>query len=312
VPTPRPPQSEDEYGIRDEAVDRRAAAGDVRPADFAGEGAGPDPVQPRRSALKWDLFLGGFGFPWTPGAVARWVLISVWAVVTLWLARLAGSLGIGGAGPAGNDMLVFGGVVAGVLTAMGALVFGTVTAALAAIHGLTILSETSAGNDRIECWPNIGLFLEWIGNLFYVFNAAAICVALAVGLGWLLPGARAALIGLTTFFLFPFLLLCELESDSPFLPASALVLASIRRQGLSWLLFYVEAACLLLAAGALANFARPRIDSRLGVLLGGMMFAAVVMIYFRLLGRLAWFCSIETDETEEEETGGEQQTLDDP
>ena len=74
------------------------------------------------------------------------------------------------------------------------------------------------------------------------------------------------------------------------------MLATLWKRGLYWLLFYAETGCLLAAGAALAALAARWIDSRLGVLLGGPLFAAVVMIYFRLLGRLAWFCSIETDE----------------
>jgi len=297
VPKPRPPQSEDEYEIKEEAVVRQAAVQAIDAADLPVEQGAPDEEHPRRAAMKWNLFLRGYGFPWTPGAMARWCVISVWAVAALWLARLFFGLGIGGAGPAaGNEMALFGGVLAGVLAGLGAMIFGLVFAALAAIYGLTIVTETSAGNDRIESWPNAGLFLEWLGNLFYVFNAAALCVALAVALDWVLPGARAALIGITTFFLFPFLLLCELESNSAFVPASALVLATLWKRNNHWLLFYAETACLFLGAGALMVLAAPWINSGVAALLGGPLVAAVVMIYFRLLGRLAWFCSIETEE----------------
>ena len=78
-------------------------------------------------------------------------------------------------------MSSFGIVIESVLTGLGAIVFGAVFAALASIHGLTILTETAAGNDRIERLANIGLFLEWFGNLFYVINAAALAAALACG-----------------------------------------------------------------------------------------------------------------------------------
>jgi hypothetical protein len=300
VPTLRRPQGDDEYEIADEPAEHPAVAEAVQRLESHDDQDGPEVQRWRRSPMEWNRFRDGFGFPWMPGAVSRWIFISVMAIIPLWLAGVALALGIGGGGSAGNEVGAFAGAVAGVLAGMGAVVFGVVFAALAAIHGLTILTETSAGNDRIECWPNIWLFLDWIGNLFYVFNAAVICVALACGLGWLVPGARAAVTGLTVFFLFPLLLLCELEANSAFMPVSGLVFATLWRCGRSWLSFYVESACLLVAAGTLlALFGRNNggyLGRYLGVILAGLLFAAVVMIYFRLLGRLGWLCSIEMEE----------------
>ena len=200
-------------------------------------------------------------------------------------------------------MVVFGGVLGGVLAGLGAIVFACVFAVLAAIHGLTIVTETSAGNDRIESWPDLGLFLNWVGNLFYVFNAAVLCLALAQLLNWLVPGAHAAIVGVTTFLLFPILLLCELEANSAFLPVSRLVFTSLWRQGRCWLLYYAESACLLLAAAAFVAFAGPLMGRTVGTALVGALFAAVAMIYFRLLGRLAWHCSIEAEDEPAPEQG---------
>ena len=215
--------------------------------------------------------------------------------------RVAGAIvvanAIGRSSPAaGGAMSSFGIVIGSVLTGLGGIVFGAVFAALASIHGLTILTETAAGNDRIESWPNIGLFLEWFCNLFYVINAAALSAALACALGALVPPARGAVIGVVEFLVFPFLLMSELEANSAFMPVSQLVFASLWRQARPWTSFYVQSGCLLVAAVALPVLASPHIDSRLGVVFGGLIVAAVAMIYFRLLGRLAWHCSIEKED----------------
>ena len=173
--------------------------------------------------------------------------------------------------------------------------------AVAAIHGLTILLETTAGNDRMENWPNVGLFLDWIGDLWFMINSAAVSVALGLGLNWLLPGllgTRETMVAITVFFVFPILLLCTLESDSPFLPVSSVVFASLGRHGIAWLAFYAAGRHLLAAAGALVLLSGPAAWPRLAILLAALLFSAVVMIYFRLLGRLAFYCSVEPEEEE--------------
>jgi hypothetical protein len=300
VPKPRRAAPGDVFGLEGDTAGHRTVAKAIERVAVDDQ-AEAEEDELRRPTMEWNLFLGGFGFPWTPSAVMRWGLISIWAVMAGWLAAKAWEVGVGNMYSA----------VAGTLTGLGAAIFGTGCVCVAAIHGLTILTETSAGNDRIETWPNLGLFLEWLGNLFYVVNAAMLCVALGFGLDWLMSGARPIVIGAVTFFLFPILLLCELEAGSAFLPVSGPVFASLWRRGLAWLLFYLETGCLLAAAGGLVVYVGAGINQplRFGwVVLGALLFSAVVMIYFRLLGRLAYFCSVETeDEAEgsEEDTGEE-------
>ena len=118
---------------------------------------------------------------------------------------------------------------------------------------------------------------------------------------WLLRGEYPVVVAAVFFFVFPILLLAELESDSAFLPVSRLVLASLWRCGRAWLSFYTASGGLIAVAGALMIGAGLKVDSRLLVLFGAMLFAAVVMIYFRLLGRLAYYCSVEIEDEEETE-----------
>ena len=67
--------------------------------------------------------------------------------------RLAYCLGIGGQLPAGDALAVSGSVVAGVLTGLGEVVFGMVCLAVAAIHGLTILTETTPAMTASSAGP---------------------------------------------------------------------------------------------------------------------------------------------------------------
>ena len=305
LPKPHKPRRHEEYDLEDDddapprgSLASRAALSKADIDELE------DDDQPRkkkrRPKMEWGLLLGGFAFPWTPGAVMQWLLIAIWAATAGWLAHEADAMGIKeGLGTAS----IYQTIVA-LLAALGAMLAGVGCAGVAAIHGLTILLETTAGNDRMENWPNVGLFLDWIGELWFVFNTAAISVLLGLGLNWLLPElltSRDLTVAVTVFLLFPVLLLCTLESNSPFVPISTVVFASLGRQCIAWLAFYFQSGCLLAAAAALVYYLGPLLDLRAAIPLAALLFSAVVMIYFRLLGRLAFGCSVEPEEEEEEE-----------
>ena len=304
VPKPHKPRRREEYDLEgDDATLRGSSAsvGRLSQADIDKLEEDDEPQKKkRRPKMEWQLFLGGFGFPWTPGAVMQWLLIAIWAAMAGWLTHSAIALGIDQ--PLGEANMYQ--TIVAMLAALGALIAGVGCAGVAAIHGLTILLETTAGNDRMENWPNVGLFLDWIGQLFFMFNTAAISVVLGLGLDWLLPdllGSREVTVAITVFFVFPILLLCTLETDSPFLPVSSVVLASLGRQGIAWLAFFIQSGSLLAAAAAMVYYLGPQLEPRLAIPLAALLFSAVVMIYFRLLGRLAFYCSVEPDEEEEVE-----------
>jgi hypothetical protein len=308
VPKPhvprRPADYEDEYQLQED--DRQphgalAAGGMLTADDIAAleEDEARQKKKRRRPKMEWQLFIGGFAFPWSPGAVTRWLLIAFWAVAAGWLTHSAIALGVQEGLGAGN---IYQTIVA-LLAGLGAVLAGVACAAVASIHGLTILLETTAGNDRMENWPNVGLFLDWVHDLWFIVNTAAVSLLLGWGLDWLLPnllGVPGAAAAIAVFFVFPILLLCALETDSPFLPVSGVVLASLGRHGIPWLAFYLQAAGLLAAAGLACALIWP-LAPPLAVPLAALLFSAVVMIYFRLLGRLAFYCSAEPEMEEVEE-----------
>jgi hypothetical protein len=299
VPKPAKPRRREEYVVEED--DSLPAHGQLTAADIAAlEQEEPPRKKKRRPKMEWQLFIGGFGFPWSPGAVLRWLLIALWAALAGGLIHAALAMGITEGLAEAN---IYETIVA-MLAGLGAVLAGLACAGVAAIHGLTILLETTAGNDRMENWPNVTLFLDWVGDLWFIFNTAVVSVALGLGLAWLAPDlivSRETTVAVAIFFVFPVLLLCVLETDSPFLPLSTVVLASLGRHGIAWLAFYVQVGGLLAAAAALVHHLGPQSDLRLAVPLGGMLFSAVVMIYFRLLGRLAFYCSVETEAEESPE-----------
>jgi hypothetical protein len=304
IPKPSKRSRHGEYELRedDESPTARAAArGTLTVAELEALDAEEEPKKKRRRPkMQWQLVIGGFGFPWTRGAVMRWLLIAAWATVAGWLTRWAVDLGIGQSFVEAN---IYHTIVA-LLAAFGAIVTGGACASIAGIHGMTILLETTAGNDRIENWPNVSFFLDWIGQLWFLFNTVVVSLFLGFGFHWLLAdilGSRLYTVTVVVFFAFPLLLLCTLETDSPFLPASAVVFASLGRNGIAWLAFYCQASCLLAAEAVIAYYLTGSLEPRMAIPLIALLFAAGVMIYFRLLGRLAFYCSCEPEIQEEEE-----------
>ena len=91
--------------------------------------------------------------------------------------------------------------------------------------------------------------------------------------------------------LFPWLLLSMLEANSPLVPISKAVCGSLLRKWRTWLAFYMETIPLLLSIGASAIAAMLLGSLPLAIPVLAMTMVAVLMIYFRLLGRLAWCCS---------------------
>ena len=177
----------------------------------------------------------------------QWLLIAIWAAVTGLLTRSALLLGLHQElerPTCTRPSRTSGG--------LGAPLAGLCCVGIAAIHGMTILLETTAGNDRMENWPNVGLSLDWAGELWYIFNTAVVSILLGLGLDWFCvnpPTIRDIPVMIVVFVTFPILLLCTLESGSPFVPISARVFVSLGRHTVAWLTFYLQSGSLLAAAG---------------------------------------------------------------
>jgi hypothetical protein len=87
--------------------------------------------------------------------------------------------------------------------------------------------------------------------------------------------------------LYPIALMSALEANSIWVPLTLPVLMSLLRWWWAWLTFYLLAG--LLAAGLAAVFLFSVASSQdLLQLVLGPLTAAAALVYFRLLGRLAW------------------------
>ena len=247
----------------------------------------PPPLPPR-----WSLVSGVFTFPWRHGAWAKWSSLS------------AGAMLIGGTGLFGWNLAqscVLGGGPAAIVPSVFGMLLETLGGCLAVawagvffINLLTILGDTAAGADDVGYWPNSSGFLDWAGSTFFVVNSLALSGSVGIGLGWLLqraglPGGYAA-VGVPVV-LFPLVLLSMLEANSPLVPWSASVCRSLGSRWRAWGGFYLETTLLLAVTGGMALAAILPGKLLLAVPVVALTMVASSMIYFRLLGRLAWCCA---------------------
>jgi hypothetical protein len=154
---------------------------------------------------------------------------------------------------------------------------------------LAIVTESSEGNDRLHDPPNP--ISPEFGEAFFVIIAAAVSVIPA----WLTLKATAELplwaqdaIFTGAFLLvFPIVLLSNLEQSSAFAVFSPRLLGSLGRCAGPWMLFYLMSALFTAALyGALEGVAR---SGRWAMYLLPFVLVGALLIYMRLIGRLAWW-----------------------
>ena len=253
---------------------RRAAIGQA--ADAGGQRARDLPASAHLPLPRWPLLAGVFNFPWQRGVRTRWLGLSLGLLVPLGFASVVVWLG-------GVDFIFFP------TACVSSLIWG----AVAFSNAVAIVRDTAAGNLRVENWPE-GLFLNWIDESLYVFNSLLVLIVV-LGLGILFfAQPRDTITNLvmlaSVLVLFPIVLLSMLETDSPLNPLSLPTWRSLLTAWWAWGLFYIESIPLSIAVGGLL----PACVSVLGWLaipVVAVVFVGAMMIYFRLLGRLALCCA---------------------
>jgi hypothetical protein len=232
---------------------------------------------------RFTFFSGVFEFPWHDEVWPRWVwmalgglVTSIIPVVAIWILESA----------AGYSMITLA------FFAMPQIWLSIWTGSYAAACGMQVFEDTAAGNDRISGWPDPN-WREWMIPFVHQCYVAFMAFALAYGIGKALGFSGRDLfleIVLAELILFPFGWLSVLEGNNILLLSSPKVLWTVITKPLPWLTFYILVG-LLAAAWCGALWAACRVNALLGMSLNGFLFATGVLIYFRLLGRLAWAIS---------------------
>ena len=192
-------------------------------------------------------------------------------------------LGSGGGG--------FEAIMALCFFAMGCII-GCFWFSASAALGCCVLTDSSEGNNKLFNQP-ASAPQEWIGETLFVAIALAASAipgwavgAILAGQGIGFPGlpVQGLATGVGMLLSFPVLLLSTLETGSPIEIFSPRILKSLIRRPFHWLLLYIQTAII---AGACLWLATLWVPDSLYLFCPSAMAAS--LLYFRLLGRFAWW-----------------------
>ena len=153
---------------------------------------------------------------------------------------------------------------------------------------IAIVSQSAVGHDRISEWPPMN-FIMSMGEMLPVSVAAMFTAAPGWMLGQLVaqePWQLALLTCGSLLLGFPITLLSQLAGNSTWELIELKVLGAMVRCPLSMIFFYVESACLA-AICVSVTFAVVQFHLLLALALAPL-YIGCLLIYARLLGRLAW------------------------
>jgi DNA-directed RNA polymerase subunit M/transcription elongation factor TFIIS len=248
----------------------------------------PEPLPPPAPSL-W-YWTGIFSFPWYPETVSRWMTLTLFAV----FANGVAAYGVG----------VIAEMAAGgnALGNIGAAIKVAFTIALAAISWLLMLAygsgcvvaiirDTASGNDDVADWHDTEFpeaMARALDVLFPMAGAGALGFGAYLVLLPLVGGPWASVAGgLVGLFLYPIMLVSALENGAFWVVVSGSTLRLIFGFFSGWLLVNLEMA---VVTGAWLQFTR--IGSHylpiITAILGAPLYAAVLMIDARLLGRFLY------------------------
>jgi hypothetical protein len=221
------------------------------------------------------MFTGVFTFPWRLSVIAAWMFMSFGMIVAAWLVMLW-------FGPGADLMGNMSTRTFGAAACMSCILsFG-----YAVTCCLTIIEATSNGWDHIEVRTSIE-WQEWAWNFGRI--ATLMCQAAFVGevFRWLDGSGAFFPLVVGTFFALPFVLLGALADGESWFPLGIkTILRSVSPLWWAWLMFYAEAAVVIWGWVWLTGNGL-REEPWLTPLYAAPLLAAVILIYARLLGRLA-------------------------
>ncbi|NOX56627.1 MAG: hypothetical protein GXP27_19720 [Planctomycetes bacterium] len=232
------------------------------------------------SPPKWTFFSGVFEFPWRREVCSRWLFLSGGCSAVLFLAAVCVQIATRESGYTGVVLAFF------VLPEVWLTLW---TFSYAAACAVSILEDTAGGCDRIRNWPEPN-WREWMWQLLHVGYVLFYSTVAAYALGVATDRAYGVFwptLAATVFLLFPFLWLSALDAGSTLFPFSSDVARSLISVTWGWLTFYVLAAVLIVACGGV-GWGVLQLGWLAAGASGGPVLAAAILIYARLLGRLAW------------------------
>lgn len=269
----RPPADDDTYGLSEPVAPVKRPPPPI-PSTLA-QAETLEAGEPAPEPTRLPFLVGVFSFPWYFRTVAAWGMISLGLTVSLLgvvLCLYLADLGMGAVA-----VRCFGVPV---------MLIATLSLSYASACCVTVIETTAEGYDKVIDWPS-GMWRDWFFTMLGVLGILALSLAVGgvlgtwMGIGTWLPAAWSA------YVLFPIFVVSTLEAGSLKVLVSRPVLRSFRSLWWGWLLFYVETGALIagLAALTVAGFGSQPWAAAFVV---GPLLAALMLIYARLIGRLAW------------------------
>ncbi|NLE39619.1 MAG: hypothetical protein GX621_16490 [Pirellulaceae bacterium] len=220
------------------------------------------------------MISGVFTFPFYLTTLGPWLYISMGLLITAML--LMFWLGPGMVLGLSSARLI------GLPTCAAALL----TFSYAAACCLTIVEDTFNGWDVVEEWPDLE-WKEWVWSFtcMVTLTLQALLVGLVAELAfgaavpWLFP--------IGTLIAFPFIVLGSLGAEAWVPMAIGRCLLSLRRLWWAWALFYLETTPLIVGWFILSAVGLVRLLPFTVPFFSAPLLAFVVLVYARLLGRLA-------------------------
>lgn len=241
-------------------------------------------LEQQQSALPAKPFATGvLRFLSYPGTIGRWLIMSLtlnveWGAIQTAIATAEG-------GPFEQFFSVLARVFASI--------FGVLFTCFLCTSLVVIVQQSSQGRDVMEGWPGINV-VEWFFESWPVL--ASLFVALAPGFAigqmayqlsgdfswfwWIGLGCGAPSFALV----FPILILSFLENSSPYSRPIWRSLVEVPRY---WCSFWLWSGGLVFVGGILGIMRMLSSSTVMSVMLAALLML-VVLIYFRLLGRLSW------------------------
>ncbi len=230
------------------------------------------PVMPR-----WPLISGVLPFLFTRGVPLIWFTASLVFTAAVWLLLTGIGMSNSGMGAASGLWLI---AMACALAMLGAAGFYSSL--------LQIVMDSSEGNREVYHWPPI---LDWLGALLYLGVAGPFSAVPGYALAHIPAVAAdpllfALAIAGSVLICLPIIMLSQLDINSPAGILSGRMLASIAQCPFSWMFFCLENAVLAAICGAATYVViMNHPDAALWLT---FLYVADLILFARLLGRLAW------------------------
>ncbi|HUT93834.1 MAG TPA: hypothetical protein VMY37_30505 [Thermoguttaceae bacterium] len=284
-PKARPLPVDDEYGVKEDdthVVSRPAApvrrpAVPPRPSILERSEAESEKEVERRhpEPTRLPFLIGVFNFPWYLRTMAAWGMIAMGLAATL--------LGV-------VVCIYFADmgfpVIAVRCFGVPVLLIATLTLSYASACCLMVVETTAEGYDEVIDWPS-GFWRDWFFTMMAVLVLLAFAAAIGGVIGKVLGIGVWLSAAVSAYVLSPVFILSTLEAGSPTAVVSWPVVRSFWTVWWGWLLFYVETG-VLIAIWAVPTVAFFQPHPWVTSVFSGPLLGAVMFIYARLIGRLAW------------------------